>query len=267
VFLLVLLSFSIAQAQSGQYKREKPKEVTKKSGKIDIKNLEEQYWTPQDREFKVVQNRKYSKKGKLGIALQFGIQSNDPYTESFGSTSAIFSYYWSEFKGVELNYTSFNSEASEVVDRFVGSIGGGTSPNYALLDSYIGVNFNWVPIYGKMSVLDNKIIYFDLAISPGLGITNYEPQKQAGANSESASTLSLDISQHFFFTDGWAIRLDMKNRAYEEDRVNWTSGVSAGSSSRVVTFWQMGLTYYLDFSPSSKKGQKNKAEKKKKGKK
>tara|TARA_B100001248_G_C27399598_1_gene469015 strand:- start:13833 stop:14645 length:813 start_codon:yes stop_codon:yes gene_type:complete len=257
IIILSVFAFGHAYAQSGQYKRvqKKAKEAAKKSGKIDIQNLEKQYWTPQDTEFKVVQNRKYSKKGRLGVSLQFGLQGNDPYTESFGSLSATFAYYWSEFHGAEFTYTDFNSEDSEIIDRFRGQFGG-TTPNFALLDTYYGFNYNYVPIYGKMSVLDSNIIYFDLAISPGIGMTNYLPQLDNGELDESTVTFSLDVSQHFFFANGWAIRLDMKNRAYTEDRYKYSDGSSQGDSDRLVTTWQLGLTYYFDVLGAKKEAEK-----------
>lgn len=277
ITVLILLVGLNANAQSEQYKRSKKTitpEVSSPSApssannkgkdlKVDIKNLEEQYWTPQDTEFKVVQNRKFSKDGRFAFTLQTIPISDDSYTDDNFSLSGTLGYYFSEFMGVELNYTKFNVDKSEIIDRF-GSQYSGISPDYSIADSYIGANFNWIPIYGKMSILDNRIIYFDLAISPGIGMLKYSPQTKNEApflnvSDKNTFVLALDISQHFFFSEHWAFRIDMKNRRYKEERYGFsgtTKGELVGEPNRTVTSWQLGFTYYFGASktPAAQQG-------------
>src|SRR5690606_295183 len=129
--------------------------------------------------------------------------------------------------GVELNYTKYNVDKSEVVSAFEDQFGG-TTPDYNEPVDYIGANFNWIPIYGKMSIQDKKIIYFDLAISPGIGMTKYKQKTSTTApaqgGEETAFVLALDISQHFFFTEKFAVRIDMKNRRYSEEILKYSTG-------------------------------------------
>src|SRR5690349_4425346 len=100
-FALFLIS-SVSFGQSDQYKREKPaakKEDSKKdagkpgapaapgtaakpddkSDKLDISDLEQKYWAPKDTDFSVVQNRTYTKAGKLGVSLMTGPIINDTF--------------------------------------------------------------------------------------------------------------------------------------------------------------------------------------------
>lgn len=272
VTVLIFLVGLNAFAQSDQYKRGKktttpdvanptatPASGKGKDLKVDIQNLEEQYWTPQDTEFKVVQNRKFSKDGRYALSLQTIPISDDSYIEHSFSLSGTFGYYFTEFMGVEVNYTDFNVDSSELIDRFASQYNG-TMPDHSLSNSYMGVNFNWIPIYGKMSILDNKIIYFDLVISPGIGVLKYTPQAEDVSISEkSATVLALDISQHFFFSEHWALRLDMKNRSYKEERYGFagtTEGTKVGEPSRFITSWQFGFTYYFGSGKTPTEGGK-----------
>jgi outer membrane beta-barrel protein len=261
ITVLILFVGLSANAQSGQYKRSKktttpevsnpsaPSPANKgKDLKVDIKDLEEQYWTPQDTEFKVVQNRKFSKDGKYALSLQFGPLMNDSYAEGLGNLGVTVGYYFSEFMGVEFNYTKYNVDKSEVVSAFEDQFGG-TTPDYNEPLDYIGANFNWIPIYGKMSIQDKKIIYFDLAISPGIGMTKYNQKTSATAaqqgSDESAFVLALDVSQHFFFSERVALRIDMKNRRYKEEILKFSDGSVARDSNKTTTLWQVGFTYYF----------------------
>lgn len=272
VLSLVLSCFlaSQADAQANQYKRASTKKAEvpavpppagkagdaksattapkKDSEKLDISDLEQKYWAPKDTDFKVVQNRKYSKDHKVGVSLQVGPIFNNPYTSGYGNAGLTAAYYFTEFTGVELNYTNYQANASELVKGFTTQYGG-VMPNFSMQKSYYGANYNWIPIYGKMSLLDSRIVYFDLAISPGLGMTNYEQQfRTLSPRSKSALTYSLDFSQHFFFNEKIALRFDFKNRFFNED-VAIADGVNEGKSDSTrhphTVLLQVGFTYYF----------------------
>lgn len=269
ISVLILLVGLNAHAQSEQYKRTNKRSTTpsvanpsgaaapaakasKKSDlKVDLQDLEQQYWTPQDTEFKVVQNRKFSKDGKYALSLQLGPLVNDDYAEGSAILGVTLGYYFTEFSGVELNYTNYSVKESTVVTSFIDQFGG-VRPDHNLPVSYIGASYNWIPIYGKMSILDKKIIYFDLAISPGLGLMKYEQKTDPTSASvthhgeeKSSFVLALDISQHFFFSEKIAFRVDMKNRYYKQDILKYNTGEAARSSSKTSTLWQVGFTYYF----------------------
>ena len=86
-------------------------------------------------------------------------------------------------------------------NRAVGDLAkSGGSPNYGIMQNYIGAGFNWVPFYSKMSFLGKKILYFDMAITPTIGMTGYDQQLITGSQSQNAFTYEFDITQYYFFT-------------------------------------------------------------------
>ncbi len=250
IFMIILAS-EFVFAQSSQYKKAEKKPVNEASSneneqakdqKIDLEKLEKQYWTPQDKEFKVVQNRKFSKEGRIAASLQIGSLINDPYSKGLSNSSATVSYFFSEFSGLELNYTKYSLSDSKLVERFKEN--NGTTPNFNRQDSFIGMNYVWVPIYGKISWFDSKIVYFDMAFAPGLGMSFYDQQTDNNTGeTEGALTFTLDIQQHFFFHKNWAVRADFKTRIYEEDVLN-ASGSFFRTESNVTNIFLLGITYY-----------------------
>ena len=254
------LSAIDAQAQSAQYKRPKKapvaKEKTKVKGgakskqnsdKLDITDLENKYWAPKDTDFSVVQSRTYSKKEKFAFSLMGGLLVNDSY-----STGTVLSfsgsYYFSERSGVEISYITTDSKNNDMTEAFKNQPGSGILPDHGKIQSYYGIGYNWVPVYAKMSVLGKKIVYFDMAVTPGIGMTQYEQQMQDGNINKSALTLSLDLTQYFFFSKHFALRADLKNRWFAEEVIGY-AGTNKGTVIRNNTSntsqFTVGATFYF----------------------
>jgi outer membrane beta-barrel protein len=73
---------------------------------------------------------------------------------------------------------------------------------------YSGIDVVYVPIYGKISWLDRRIVPFDLYFSAGLGktLTNYDGQV--------SSTFHLATGQIFAINKSWAFRWDFSLNNY-----------------------------------------------------
>lgn len=205
--------------------------VENKSDKLDVTDLEKKYWAAKDTDFSVVQNRTYAKAGRFALSAGYGMLVNDPYSEGT-NLSASLNYYFSERIGAEINYMQTDSNDNKSTEYFKSRFG--ATPDHAKLKSYYGAAFNWVPFYAKMSVQNVKIIYFDMAISPGFGVTTYEQQVSSGNKSATAPTVSLDITQSFFLSKHFAFRFDYKNRWFQE-QVLGHSGATRGQEVKKET--------------------------------
>lgn len=256
---IVLLGSNLAQAQSGQYKRETKAEPTvaapgpqkgsqkssdkKSEEKVDITDLEQKYWAPKDEEFSVVQNRLYSKSKRFGITPQIG----PLVTDSFSSGNVLGlsgNYYFSERYGVEAHYSSYNLKNSKVAEGFITS--NGTNPDFNRQTYFYGVSFNWVPIYAKISLLEKKILYFDMSISPGIGMMGYQQQLIAGNGKNLSSfAFTLDIAQHYFISKEWAFRVDMRNRFYNDKVVKYRTEEFVKEKGNHSVSVLLGLTFYF----------------------
>lgn len=250
-------------AQSAKYQRKKPEKVEtpaapntaakeadpqkKKTDKIDISDLEQKYWAPKDTDYSVVQNRTYTKDKKFGISLLAGPVINDGFSEGF-DTSLTVNYFFSEREGVELSYISSNLKNNEVTTAFQRDVASasGLIPDHGKITQYIGIGYNFVPIYAKVSFLGNKILYFDMAITPTIGMTSYDQQvkESAGGNKgKSALSVGFDFTQYLFIGTHWAIRGDIRNRWFKEEILNYSNGTKLRDITTHASIFLVGVTY------------------------
>ncbi len=277
VAIITLFSGGIAHAQANKYQRPGKKAAapvapapgTKtdkaaapaaaakpadtKSEKVDIQQIEQEYWQQKDTEFHVVQSRRYTKEKKPFVHAGYGILVNDTFNKG-GAYTISGGYYFKEQMGVEAFYTSIDAENSKVVNEML-SLGGG--PQYAHPTAQYGVTWNWMPIYGKVSVFDKSIIYFDMGLHLGLGIAEYErvlhdgapvtPPTMPGMITEKDTSFMLiaDISQQFFLSDRWALRVDLKNRFYKRDLKKFNNAAQTSSDNEHTIIGEVGVIFYF----------------------
>ncbi len=265
-----MIAGSSAHAQSKQYKRDKkaaPAPVVIQGGdqkdslmpdkdktapsseKIDVSGLEEKYWAAKDTDFSVVQNRTYTKANRVSLSVSGAMPVNDSFNSGTFTNFAV-NYYFNERHGMELSYSDMSSLSdSKLVNTFISSFG--LRPDMNREKSFYGVAYNFIPVYAKVSLLNSKIMYFDLSISPGIGMTNYRQFLQSGDASDSDIAYTFDISQQFFFTKNIVFRVDFKNRwCGEKIKKYYTSGgVAEGTVLRSdlqnTSYLLFGLTYFF----------------------
>ena len=235
-----------APAKAGDAKSSPNAAAPKEEGdKLDISELEQKYWAPKDTDFSVVQNRTYTKAGKWAGSLLFGPVVNDTFNSGY-NTSLQLNYYKDERFGFQFQYISSDLEESDSTKKFRGLSGGGVAPDFNRASDYYGVGFNFVPFYAKMSVMNSKIIYFDMQFTPHIGMGSYEQQQDNGAGKkESAFAYGLDITQYFFFSSNLAVRIDLHNRWSKQDVVKFTSPYNkVRTDNEHTTMFLFGLTYF-----------------------
>lgn len=243
-------------AQSKKTDAKAPAQEAKKGGategdKLDISDLEQKYWAAKDTNFNVVQNRTYAKAKRVAVSATYGNLINDSYSRA-SNLSISGSYYFTERYGVELNYTDVDSQDNKLVETFESDFG--TTPDHGKVNSYIGAGFHWVPFYAKMSLLGKRILYFDMAFTPGLGMTTYDQQTDVGTRSKSAPTFSIDVTQSIFFSKNFAVRVDFKNRFFQEEVIEYRKSPAtqaAGQDNQTVrtdfttnSLLMFGLTFF-----------------------
>ncbi len=256
-FILTLVAL-LAQSgpcygQSSQYQRKKevktpekgeetPAQTEKPEGdQLDISDLEKKYWAPKDTDFSVVQNRTYKKEQRFSGTLLGGPIINDSYSKGINFNLSG-NYFLSERIGVELSYLHYNLGDNVLTSEFINRYG--AFPDHNKARRFVGAAFNWVPIYAKVSLLGSKILYFDMAVSPGVGLTFYDQIASGGNQSKSSVTLTLDFTQMFFLSTNFAVRIDLKNHLYQEQVLNYTRGTYSKDQSVHNFLLLFGLTYF-----------------------
>lgn len=259
------IAFSFC-AHAVEVKKDEVKKVENAdSDKLDIQKLEQKYWSAKDDDFTVIQNRAFTKAARFYINPSYGSPFNDP--NSIGNVIGLNAgYYFNEKFGVELNYNTANFRFNETIDTYKQQYG--TIPDTNTYKGGTSLMAYWVPIYAKMSLLDKKIIYFDMGIGLGLGNTSYDQNLCVTSNgcnasnptistsSKSGTHYALNIMQQYFLSEHWAVRVDFMNRWTTEERLKSSTGASQGNRSINDTALQVGFTYWFSLNwLTSKKDQ------------
>jgi outer membrane beta-barrel protein len=161
-------------------------------------------------------------------------------------------YYLSERFGFELSYEKGALKPNDSVNAL--SQFNGLRPNYNKFLSDTSLNGIWVPFYAKMSFMNRSIVYFDMQFALGLGSLKYENQidPAEGSNmAQSAVAYNFDFTQQLFFSDHFAIRLDIKNKwSSQQQKVYRLSGSQfssrdLGKVNQQDTTILLGITYFF----------------------
>lgn len=240
-FMLLWSAHTLA-ADAAPAKDDTKKSENTESDKLDVQKLEQKYWAAKDDDFTVVQNRAFAKDKRWFFNFAYGAPINDPF--STGSILGLnVGYYFSERWGAELNYRKGSFRDNESTVSFIDFSGVRPDTN-RFVDAKM-FNVTWVPLYAKMSWLDRKIIYFDMGLQAGLGTTAYEITRETGNISQSGMSYSLNLMQHFFFSEHWALRVDFTNTWTSENRKRYNNP-DRDLPSRTIndTSLLFGLTYW-----------------------
>jgi hypothetical protein len=218
------------------------------SDKLNVDNLEKKYWSSKDDSFTVVQNRTFSKIKRYFLSLQTGKLINDGFSE--GTPTAVsFGYFWNERWGIEFDQQSFSSKDNAVTNGFNQNFG--VYPNFNRTKSTTSLGVVFVPVYAKVSLFEQKILYLDLAFGLNVGSTNYIMETDKGDIARSAGQFGLDITQHWFVSKDFALRFDIRNKWSSQEKMKYQISSSASEDSRALgreqfldTTWQFGITYF-----------------------
>lgn len=177
--------------------------------------------------------------------MQYGPVLNDGYNSGF-ALGLTGNYFFSERHGMELTYVNYDLKNNDVVDSFINDPKNtnDVTPDFSRIKSYFSVGYNWVPVYAKVSLLGKRILYFDLAISPHIGMLQYDTIAKSGNSSNSSIMLGVDITQYYFLSNKIALRFDLRNSWSSQDIVSWQTGQKLRSSTINETTFLLGVTYY-----------------------
>jgi len=244
--VVVFLGSNSVWAQSAEYKKPVSKRKKKNGDKLDISGLKKKYWAPKDTDFTVVQSRTYSKSKRLALSLLFGPAINNGYSSGFAS-GAVVNYYFSERHGVELSYVNYDLSHNDVVAAFLDDSRNTSAklPDHGKVRNYYSIGYNWVPIYAKISLLGSRILYFDFAVTPSIGMLTYEQMIKSGDAMKEVLMVGLDVSQHYFINKSFAVRIDFKNSWSKQEVMSWQLGTFSRTLIVNETTLMVGLTYYF----------------------
>jgi outer membrane beta-barrel protein len=201
--------------------------------RVNVENIKEKYWARGDEtEMGVVQNRAYSKDRKWELGVYGGAVLTDPFL-NVSNLGFNLGYHFSEYFELRGNFWKEFAGYSSALNTFYDTKGGVV--NYNEPKAYYGGEAVGSLLYGKLSVLGKSIIYFDLHVLGGLGLTNTE--------NGTYFTPHIGLGQQVYVSKSVSLSLDYRLMFYHEQITERTiptqKGQVVGSRnnfSNVITF-------------------------------
>ncbi|HWU42657.1 MAG TPA: outer membrane beta-barrel domain-containing protein, partial [Bdellovibrio sp.] len=151
------------------------------------------------KEISIIQKRFMPKTGRFQLFGGLTFVTNDPFFNTVGAVGKA-AYFLNETWGVELNYFALSTSERQSTQELQSNNNVKTE-SLAYPKSYFGVDVMYVPIYGKISWFNERIVPFDMYFSGGYGST-------ATSTNENSGTIHLATGQMFSLTKSVALRWD-----------------------------------------------------------
>lgn len=238
LFLTVVTSLGVttsAFAQSRDQSRDQ---------KINTRKLVDDYWTPSQKKYSLIQQRYFVKSNRLMLSATGGVHVNNPQHEGFMSQLSA-GYFFSEKWGVEAHYTNSSLSGNSVIGALDKLSGGASTLDRTKTLSYVGGAINYSPVYAKMSLLGYKILYYDLILSGQLGQTTYEQTVNSDSPTASALTVGLGITQLFYLNKYFSLRVDFNNRFYSAEVLDYNTRSKIKDRAINDTQLAVGVSFML----------------------
>lgn len=240
IYLLMLVGFLSGTAQA-----------IAEEQKSDAQGDEYDFsWLDPEKKIYVVQNRKYTKAGKIELALNGGIGIGQIYRTRRIVMPRLFYYFNENFGASFAAGFAKNAENQDLVGLKLIS---NTIPIIRDVQSFYGGSVLWLPFYGKMNMF-NQILYVDWHFELGLGQVTSEIDMNTNKNGNPQVSEATYTSFHygtgmkFFITRNIAARLDYLAVNYKAPSGIDASGAIATATSGVEEtydnhFLTLGVSY------------------------
>ena len=179
--------------------------------KLDVNTLKQRYWNQGEANLRVVQNRMFTKAGRLNIEPLAGVYSNDPFLSSI-SYGGTLGFNFSETFAIQALYWRVSNKDSPAVQALVDAEedagAPGFGPNYNPVKSVLGGELSFGLLYGKLSLLGASILHFDFFLLGGGGIVQ--------ANNGNSVAFWPGVGQQIYLAKWVALRVDYRMLIYSE---------------------------------------------------
>ena len=185
----------------------------------------------------VLQSRYFLKSYRPELGVLGGIVLNEAYTNTqiSGIRAGMFINEWLGFEAQQMRTKVTASTDKTTLEqlRYRPLSGEGVttvSPEINAIHSIVEASVLAAPLYGKLNLLNLWIVYTDIYFAAGLANIETD-QGRKGA-------VAVGLGERFYLGQSWSIRVDYKDRIFNETRGGITSRRNAQSID-------LGVGYFL----------------------
>ncbi len=154
---------------------------------------------------KAVPKKRMLKRGRLELVPYAGASLNDAYYQHLSAGASLIYYLHDAFGlGVSADFMYLHARTHnlDVVRQTFTSV----PAVFELPRLLTHIDAYWVPIYGKVSLFDSKIIHFDLYTTFGLGLAFAGDRHPPAAN--------VGVGQRFVLGDWLALHFEVRDHLF-----------------------------------------------------
>ena len=185
----------------------------------------------------VLQNRYFLKSFRPEFGILAGTILNEAYlnTQITGLRGGMFINEWIGFEGQYIRSKVNQSTDAKTLEKlqYRPLTGDGVttvSPEVNAIHSIGELSALAAPLYGKLNILNQLIVYTDIYFAAGFASV----QTDQGAK----PSLAIGLGERFYVGKSWSVRIDFKDRIFNETR-------GGASSRRNAESIDVGVGYFL----------------------
>jgi outer membrane beta-barrel protein len=220
----------------------------------DVSEVDKDALGPLRERIRPVSGHLFLKKGRFELSPSATVSLRDAFFRKviFG---ASFTYFPMETLGVGLRagyakpMVSGAAQICNFTDSGNGITRGCRAPSFEELDGTApgqmtllgGVDVQWAPIYGKISLLAESFAHFDMYGVAGASVVQYRgpPEGDARSTTQMTAGANLGIGFRFFLNRYMTLRTEVRDLIYVE------KAVSPATSLRNQLLFELGLSFFI----------------------
>jgi len=211
-----------------------------------------------DERIKPVSGRMFSKDGRHELSPTLGMSIGDAFFSKY-LVGLRYAYHLDEKWSVGLNgMYAAASTPSGAVTRCDSS---GQNCELPTKDDLVrtpgdmgfvgSVDVSWAPLYGKVSLLAQKVLHFDTygVIGAGLVESKIAPVGSSTVESQMQPALHLGIGQRYFISKNATLRFEIRDVLYQLEVQGKTAAREKDLQNQLL--FTIGLSWFLGDGPES----------------
>jgi outer membrane beta-barrel protein len=191
----------------------------------------------------VVERRPFTEAGRWEISGAFAAQVNTRFTSHAGTTLEV-AYHLRENLAAQLGFTWFPlAQQSTLTEELLGKLGlEPPSATALLLQGGALLGLELMPVYGKVSVFDGRILRLGAYVSAGLGVGKTRLQLRPSSDKLGSSfgdtglrpMGGLGLGLRLFLGEQFTVRVELRDLVYSA-YVSTVNGCSAAETAQIST--------------------------------
>ncbi len=220
----------------------------------DIAEVDKDAMGPLKDRIRPVSGHIFLKRHRFELSPEIGISIKDAFYSKY-VPGALLAYHFSDqlTLGARFGYSISTVSGAAQICTDTGARGcrsptkeelDGRAPGQLKLTG--GLEFQWAPIYGKISVLSESFLHFDMYGILGPTYVQYAGPTASGVGSETVGTLGANVGIGFrFFCNRWlAVRTELRDLIYSE-KIQGNSSLVRG---QIMVNLGLSVFFPLNFS-------------------